>query len=152
MRWLFATDGGYSNLVLRLAVGVVMFAHGAQKVLGWFGGAGFTKSLNAFTNGMHLPMGIALLVFAIEFLGGLGLIVGLLSRIAALGVGVEMAVAVQRIHFANGFFMNWYGNQKGEGFEYHILVIAMCLAILFRGSGRLSLDRAIASAMGNAAG
>jgi putative oxidoreductase len=141
---LFATNGGVSSLVLRLVLGVVMFAHGSQKVLGWFGGHTFFATLNMFTQQMHMPMPLVLLVMAAEFLGGLGLIVGLLTRIAAFGVACDMIGAIALVHWKFGFFMNWFGNQKGEGFEYHLLVIAICIALIIRGGGALSLDRAIA--------
>jgi len=127
--------------VARLALGVVFFAHGAQKVLGWFGGAGFSATLNGFTHRMGLPLPLALLAIAAEFLGGLGLLVGLLGRIAAFGIAFEMTVAVLLVHRHFGFFMNWMGNKKGEGFEFHLLAIAIGLVVLVKGSGALSLDR-----------
>jgi putative oxidoreductase len=141
---LFATDGGVSSLVLRLVLGFVMFAHGSQKVLGWFGGHTFFETLNMFTQQMHMPMPVALLVMAAEFLGGLGLVVGLLTRIAAFGIACDMIGAVAMVHWRFGLFMNWFGNQKGEGYEYHLLVIAICIALIIRGGGALSLDSAIA--------
>jgi putative oxidoreductase len=141
---LFATDGGVSSLVLRLVLGFVMFAHGSQKVLGWFGGHTFFETLNMFTQQMHMPMALAVLVMAAEFLGGLGLVVGLLTRIAAFGIACDMIGAVAMVHWRFGLFMNWFGNQKGEGYEYHLLVIAICIALIIRGGGALSLDSAIA--------
>ena len=141
---LFATNGGVSSLVLRLVLGFVMFAHGSQKVLGWFGGTTLFVTLNMFTQKMHMPLPLAAFVMAAEFLGGLGLIVGFLTRIAALGVACDMIGAIALVHWKNGLFMNWFGNQKGEGFEYHLLVIAICIALIIRGAGALSLDRAIA--------
>jgi putative oxidoreductase len=140
---LFATDGGWSSFVLRLTLGVVMFAHGAQKVLGWFGGTTLPVTINTFTEKMHMPLGIVLLVIAAEFLGGLGLIVGLLTRIAAFGIACDMAGAVALVHWHNGFFMNWFGKKAGEGFEYHLLVIAIGIALIIRGGGALSIDKAI---------
>jgi len=128
--------------LLRLALGVVIFPHGLQKTLGWFGGAGFQGTMAFFTQG-SIPAVFAFLAICAEFLGGLGLIVGFLSRIAAFGIICEMLVAVFRVHLANGFFMNWAGNQKGEGFEFHILAIGIGLAILIRGAGAFSVDRAI---------
>jgi putative oxidoreductase len=141
---LFATNGGWTAFVLRLVLGVVMFAHGAQKVLGWFGGTTFVVTLNMFTQKMHMPLPLALLVIAAEFLGGLGLIVGLLTRIAAFGILCDMVGAIALVHWHNGLFMNWFGKQAGEGFEYHLLVIAICIALIVRGGGALSLDRALA--------
>jgi putative oxidoreductase len=141
---LFATNGGVSSLVLRLTLGFVMFAHGSQKVLGWFGGHTFFQTLNMFTQQLHMPAPLAILVMAAEFLGGLGLIVGLLTRIAAFGIGCDMVGAIVLVHWRNGLFMNWFGNQKGEGIEYHLLVIAICIALIITGAGVLSLDRALA--------
>jgi putative oxidoreductase len=126
--------------VIRIVLGVVMFVHGAQKVLGWFGGSGFSATMSMFEDYMHIPAPFALLAVAAEFLGGLGLLIGLLGRVAAFGIAVEMIVAVVKVHFANGFFMNWTGNGKGEGIEYHLLVEGICVAIMMRGSGSLSVD------------
>jgi putative oxidoreductase len=140
MRRLLATSGDWSLTVLRLALGIVIFPHGLQKAFGWFGGAGFHGTMGFFTQG-GIPVVFAFLAICAEFLGGLGLIVGLLSRIAAFGITCVMLVAVYRVHLPNGFFMNWGGNQKGEGFEFHILAIGIALAIMMRGAGALSLDR-----------
>jgi putative oxidoreductase len=130
-------------MLVRLVLGVVFFAHGAQKVLGWFGGFGYSGTMNAFTTMMHIPAPLAFLAIMAEFLGGIGLILGLLARIAAFGIAVNMIVAVMIIHRHVGFFMNWYDNQHGEGWEYHLLVIAMALVILVRGAGAFSVDRAL---------
>jgi putative oxidoreductase len=129
--------------VLRLVLGVVFFAHGSQKMLGWFGGYGFKGTMAFFTQTAHIPAVFAFLAIAAEFFGGLGLIVGLLTRVAAFGITVNMLVAILTVHLANGFFMNWTGQQKGEGFEYHLLVLAMTIALMIRGAGAFSLDRAI---------
>jgi putative oxidoreductase len=129
--------------LLRLILGGVFFAHGAQKMLGWFGGYGFSGTMNAFTQQMGIPAPLAFLAIMAEFLGGLGLLVGLLGRIAAFGILCNMVVAVLMVHRHFGLFMNWSGNQKGEGFEYHLLAIALGLAILIRGSGAFSIDRAL---------
>ena len=123
LKRLMSTSNDVVLATLRLVLGVVFFAHGAQKMLGWFGGYGFHGTMG-FLEHVGLPAPVALLVICTEFFGGLGLIVGLLTRIAALGIGVEMIVAVFMVHLPNGFFMNWFGNQKGEGFEYHLLAIA----------------------------
>jgi len=141
---LFATKGGVASLILRLTVGFIMFAHGSQKVLGWFGGHTLFQTLNMFTQKMHMPLPLALLVIAAEFLGGLGLIVGLLTRIAAFGIACDMIGAIALVHRHFGLFMNWSGNQKGEGFEYHLLVIAICIALIIRGGGAFSIDSALA--------
>jgi putative oxidoreductase len=117
-----------------------MFPHGLQKTFGWFGGAGFHNTMGFFTQG-GIPAALAFVAICAEFLGGLGLIVGALSRIAAFGIICVMITAIYRVHIPNGFFMNWGGNQKGEGFEFHVLAIAIGLAILIRGAGAASIDR-----------
>lgn len=142
---LLSTENDYGMLVVRLALGIVMFPHGAQKVFGWFGGHGFAGTMNFFTETMGLPYILALLVVLAEFLGSLGLIVGALTRIAALGIGSVMVGAIFMVHLPNGFFMNWSGKQAGEGFEYHILAIGMALALMLRGAGALSIDRSLSS-------
>jgi putative oxidoreductase len=129
--------------ILRLILGVVFFAHGAQKALGWFGGYGFSGTMGFFTNVMHIPAPLAFLAICAEFLGSIGLLVGLLSRVAAFGIACNMLVAVIMVHRQFGFFANWFGNQKGEGFEYHILALAIALAIMIKGSGAFSIDRAL---------
>ena len=142
MKRLMGTSNDVALTILRLVLGVVFLAHGAQKMLGWFGGYGFHATMGFFTH-MGMPAPVAFLVICTEFFGGLGLIVGLLTRIAALGIGVEMIGAIFMVHLQNGFFMNWFGTQKGEGFEYHLLVIAMSAALLLRGAGAFSLDRGL---------
>jgi putative oxidoreductase len=142
---LFHTPDDVALTVLRLVLGIVFFAHGSQKMLGWFGGYGFKGTMGFFTQTMHIPAVFAFLAIAAEFFGGLGLIVGLLNRIAAFGIAVNMLVAIFTVHLANGFFMNWNGQQKGEGIEYHVLVLAITVALMIRGAGAFSLDRAIAN-------
>ena len=141
---LFKTDDDSASLILRVMLGVVFFPHGAQKVLGWFGGFGLEGTLGFFTQTMGLPLAVAALVIAAEFLGSLGLITGLLTRLAAFGILCVMTGAIFLVHLPNGFFMNWGGNQAGEGYEYHLLAIAIALALMFKGGGRWSLDRLIA--------
>jgi putative oxidoreductase len=141
---LFKTDSSVTSLILRLALGAVFFPHGAQKVLGWFGGYGFTGTMGFFTGTMHIPALFAFLAIAAEFAGSIGLILGLGTRIAALGIASTMVVAIATVHAQFGFFMNWSGAQKGEGFEYHILAIAIAVALIIRGGGLLSADGAIA--------
>jgi len=141
---LLTTDGDTGALLTRVALGAVMFPHGAQKVLGVWGGYGLSGTLDAFTGQMGIPLPLALTAIAAEFLGSLGLLVGLGTRVAAFGIGVTMVVA-STMHAANGFFMNWYGQQAGEGFEFHLLAIGMAAALGVRGGGRLSLDRLLAA-------
>jgi putative oxidoreductase len=129
--------------ILRLVLGALFFAHGAQKTLGWFGGYGFSGTMGFFTNAMHIPAPLAFLAICAEFLGSIGLILGLLGRVAAFGIACNMVVAVVMVHRHFGLFANWFGNQKGEGIEYHLLALAICLAILVKGSGAFSIDRAL---------
>lgn len=148
LRLLCKTDCGLAPLVARLALGLVMFPHGAQKALGWFGGYGFSGTMGFFTGTMHIPALFAFLAILAEFAGSIALIAGLFSRVAALGIAVNMAVAIVTTHAANGFFMNWFGNQKGEGIEYHILAIGLALVVLVAGGGKASLDGLIARPAG----
>jgi len=142
MRKLMMTDDDISRFLVRLFLGLVMFPHGAQKLLGWFGGGGFSGTMQGMT-GMGLPAVIVFLVIIIEFFGSLGLIVGFLGRVAAFGILCVMLGAMFTVHLKVGFFMNWMGNQQGEGYEYHLLAIAMALAVIIGGSGAFSVDRAL---------
>ena len=144
LRSLLVTDDSKVTAILRLSLGVVFFAHGAQKLLGWFGGPGFSGSMGMFTGYLHIPVPLAYLAIAAEFFGGLGLILGFLTRIAAFGIAMNMVVAIAMVHWPNGFFMNWSGKQAGEGFEYHLLVIAIAVVLMIYGAGKWSVDGAIA--------
>ena len=139
---LLQTRNDLALTFCRLILGIVFFAHGAQKVLGWFGGYGFSGTVGAFTK-MGMPVALVYFVMFVEFVGGLSLIFGLLSRLGGLGITALMLGAIMMVHVHNGFFMNWYGAQKGEGFEYHLLAIALAVLIMVRGAGALSLDYAI---------
>jgi putative oxidoreductase len=145
---LLATSPDPTLAFMRVMLGIVFFPHGAQKLLGWFGGYGFSATMGFFTTQAHLPAPIAFLVIFTEFFGSLALIFGFLTRIAAFAIAFEMFVAVLMIHIHVGFFMNWYGNQKGEGFEYHLLVFALAIPIMFRGAGAFSIDHALSSRTG----
>ena len=140
MKPLLATTNDTTLAICRLVLGLVFFMHGAQLALGWFGGYGFAATLHYFTTQLGIPAVFAALAILAQFLGGLGLIVGLLSRIAAFGIAVVMLYAVIKIHLSVGFFMNWSGTQKGEGYEYHLLTLALCLLIMVKGAGALSID------------
>ena len=146
LRRLLATEDSRATATLRLVLGVVFFAHGAQKMLGWFGGPGFSGSMGMFTGYLHIPAPLAFLAIAAEFFGGLGLILGFLTRIAAFGIAMNMVVAIAMVHSSFGFFMNWTGAQKGEGFEFHLLVLAITAFLMMRGAGAFSVDRTIATA------
>src|SRR6266849_2864335 len=140
-RKLMATDNDAAITALRLVLGIVFFAHGAQKPLGWFGGYGFTGTMGFFTGMMHIPAPFAFLAIAAEFFGGMGLIFGLFTRVAAFGIFCNMLVAVAMVHHQFGFFMNWAGTQKGEGFEFHLLALAITAFLMVRGAGAASVDR-----------
>ena len=139
----FATADSRVATLLRVTLGTVMLAHGAQKLLGWFGGFGFEATIGFFGQSLGIPAPVATLVVIAEFFGGLGLVTGFLTRLSAAGVTAVMAGAVYFTHLSNGFFMNWSGQQPGEGFEYHILVIAMALALVVLGGGWASMDSVI---------
>ena len=141
--WLFQTDGTLIPLVLRLALVIVIFPHGAQKALGWFGGHGFAGTMGYFRS-QGIPMVFGLLAIAAEFLGSLGVAVGLLTRVAAFGIACVMLVAILTVHRPYGFFMNWFGNKKGEGFEFHLLALGIAIALILGGGGRWSIDSLIA--------
>lgn len=144
MKNLFKTDDDISRLVLRVILGIVFFVHGAQKVFGWYGGYGFSGTMGFFTGPLGIPALFAFLAIVAEFFGSLGLLTGLLTRVAALGISVVMVVAVLMLHLKHGFFMNWSGKQAGEGYEYHLLVLAITAALMIKGGGRWSLDGVIA--------
>ena len=143
LRTLMTTQPRVSLLLVRLMLGIVMFPHGAQKVLGWWGGGGLSATVEGFTTHMGIPLVFAWLAVAAEFLGSLGLIVGLLTRVAAFGIGVNMVVAAVMVHVKNGFFMNWMGKQAGEGYEYHVLAVAAAVVLMIDGGGKASLDHAL---------
>jgi putative oxidoreductase len=142
---LLATVDDSTLTFMRLMLGIVFFAHGAQKLLGWFGGYGFSGTMGFFTTQMHIPAPLAFLAICAEFFGGLGLILGFLTRIAAFGIAMNMLVAALMVHMRIAFFMNWAGNQKGEGYEYHLLALALAIPIIIRGAGAFSVDRALSS-------
>ena len=143
-RKVMKTDNDYVLTVVRLVLGVVFFPHGAQKMLGWFGGYGFDGTMAGFIH-QGIPALLAFLAICAEFLGSLGLISGFLTRVAAFGITCNMIVALT-IHAHNGFFMNWAGTQKGEGIEYHLLVLALTILLMVRGAGALSVDRVLSHA------
>lgn len=143
LKKLIQTDRDISSLVLRILLGIVFFPHGAQKVFGWFGGYGFGGTMGFFTEKLGIPVFFAFLAIVAEFLGSFALISGFLTRVAALGIACVMVVAVFMLHLQYGFFMNWFGKQQGEGFEYHILAVAIAIALMIKGGGRWSIDEAI---------
>ncbi len=141
MKTLLETDTQNTMLtVQRALLGAVMFPHGAQKLLGWFGGYGFDGTMKFLTDTVHLPAPVALLVILAESLGALLLIAGLGTRLAAFGISAVMLGAVLTTHGNVGFFMNWFGNQPGEGYEYHLLALALSVPLVIAGGGRYALD------------
>jgi putative oxidoreductase len=140
---ILATDRSFPLFLLRIALGLVVLPHGLQKTLGWFGGWGFSGTMEWFA-GIGVPAVLGFLAIVADSAGAVALIAGAATRVAAFGIGVNMLVATLLIHRTNGFFMNWAGNQAGEGFEFHILAFAMALALLLGGAGRWSLDRLFA--------
>jgi putative oxidoreductase len=143
LTWMLGTEGDWVIAIIRIVLGVVFFAHGAQMALGWFGGAGLQSTVRVFREQLRMPAPLAMLAVAAEFLGGLGLIVGLLSRIAAFGIAVVMSVALLVVHRKFGFFMNWFGEKQGHGIEYHVLVLALALVVIVKGAGAFSLDQVL---------
>ncbi|MFT3681982.1 MAG: DoxX family protein [Ferruginibacter sp.] len=143
MKKILQTNESYAATIVRIMLGLVLFPHGAQKLLGWFGGYGFSGTMQFFTGTMHLPWIIGFLVIMVEFFGALLLIAGLATRLVSLAVIINFAGIILTSHISNGFFINWFGNQAGEGYEYHLLVIGMAAALLVNGAGKLSLDRLI---------
>jgi putative oxidoreductase len=140
---IVGTEGDWVIAIIRIVLGVVFFAHGAQMALGWFGGAGIQSTLSTFRKNLQIPAPLALLSVAAQFLGGLGLIVGLLSRVAAFGIAIVMSVALLVVHRKFGFFMNWFGEKEGHGIEYHVLVLALALTVIIKGAGAFSLDQVL---------
>jgi len=140
MKYLFQTSDNFSYWIPRIILGLVILPHGAQKLLGWFGGFGFTNTMTYFTQTAGLPWIIAFLVIMGESFGALGLIFGFLTRLSAFGMICIMLGAIITVHSPNGFFMNWFGKQAGEGFEYHLLVIGICIPLLISGGGKYSVD------------
>src|SRR5438445_13841178 len=137
------THAGWVLGVARIVLGTVFFAHGAQKMLGWYGGPGLASSMRTFTEDLHLPPTLAFLVIAGELFSGVGLIVGLFTRIAALVIVLTMVGAIATVHFRFGLFLNWFGNQEGHGIEYHLLAIALALVVVVKCAGAFSLDRLV---------
>ncbi len=144
LRMVFGTQNDTAGLVMRLTLGLVMLPHGLQKVFGLFGGAGLQATMNAFTVKMGLPTPVAILVILAESAGALGLIIGFCTRLCALGIAMVMGGAIFFVHAQHGFFMNWFGRQQGEGFEYHLLAIGLALALICHGGGKWSFDQRIA--------
>jgi len=142
---LFTTPHAWPLLIVRVFLGVIFFAHGAQKLFGVFGGPGLKGTIGYFRSSLGVPPALAVLVALVECFGGLAVFVGLLTRLAALGLAVIMLVAVAKVHWRNGFFLNMSLQPgKGHGFEFNFALIGMALALLVGGGGAKSIDRLIA--------
>lgn len=139
---LLHTEDDFGLFIARITLGLVILPHGLQKLLGLFGGAGFSGTVDFFV-GSGIPSAVAILIIIAESFGAVGLILGFLSRLAAFGLTLIMLGAIFMVHLQYGFFMNWFGNQAGEGFEYHLLALGLSLVVLIKGGGKWSVDRAI---------
>ena len=149
LKRLMQTDDSIGLFLVRVFLGLVIFPHGAQKLVGWFGGHGFAWTMDFFTQRLGIPAPLVVLVILAESFGALALIFGFLGRIGAFGTLCVMLGAIFIVHLPHGFFMNWYNQPQGEGIEYHLLAIGMALAVMVQGSGRFSVDRWL-SARGDA--
>ncbi|HEU4582867.1 MAG TPA: DoxX family protein [Polyangiaceae bacterium] len=153
MEAFLKTDRNNSLLaVQRALLGAVMFPHGAQKLLGWFGGYGFDGTMQFFTQTLRFPAVLALLVILAESIGALLLLAGLGTRLAAFGISAVMLGAILTTHWKVGFFMNWFGNQAGEGYEFHLLALALAVPLVIAGGGRCALDSWLSSRLRMVAG
>jgi len=139
---VFNTSENWSITILRVVLGVVIFSHGAQAMLGWFGGFGLSATIQALTNFMGLPCVVAVFVICVQFFGSIMLLAGFGTRVASLGI-LGMFIGMISYHIDFGFHMNWLGTKQGEGYEYHVLVLAMSSALLIAGGGSFSLDQII---------
>lgn len=140
---LFKTNSSYAPMIQRVLAAIVLWPHGAQKLLGWFGGFGFTGTMNFFTQTMGLPSIVGLFVIILEFFGSIALLLGLFTRITATAITILFLGIVFTSHIQNGFFMNWFGTQKGEGCEYFLLFIAITVSLSITGAGKWSTDSLI---------
>jgi len=144
MDMIFGTFPSWSLLIVRVVLGVIFFAHGAQKVFGWFGGNGLKGTIGYFKQALGIPAGATVIAALIECFGGLAVLVGVLARPAALGLIMVMLVAISTVHWKNGFFLNWANAPgKGHGYEMNLALIGMALAVVVGGAGRFSVDRLI---------
>ncbi|MFT3913556.1 MAG: DoxX family protein [Anaeromyxobacteraceae bacterium] len=142
------TDASLTLAAQRAVLGLVLLPHGLQKTAGWFGGYGFDGTMGYFTGALGIPAPLALLVIAAETAGAVALVLGLGTRLAAVGAALVMTGAAVMVHAPHGFFMNWGGKAGGEGFEYHLLALALALPLVIRGAGRFSVDAWLAARLG----
>lgn len=144
MKAILTTGNDWAPFIARLTVGLIILPHGLQKLLGMFGGFGFSGTMGFLTGTMALPWIIAFIVIMIESVGAISLVLGLFSRVWSALMIALMVGAVWTSHIQNGFFMNWFGSQAGEGYEYHLLVIGLSLIVVVAGAGKASIDRILA--------
>jgi putative oxidoreductase len=140
---IFQTDDSWTPLILRIFLGLVVFPHGAQKLFGWFGGYGFSGTMSFFTGTVGLPSAVGLLVILLESVGAVALMAGIATRLIAINYILLAIGIVFSSHIENGFFMNWFGNQAGEGYEYFLLWIGLSIGLTISGSGKFSVDKDI---------
>lgn len=143
VRALFHTESHFAPTVARITLGISILPHGAQKLFGWFGGYGFTGTMNWFTDTLHIPWIFGFAAILAEVVGGFALLAGFASRIAAATIGTVFVTAAALVHWQHGFFVNWFGNQKGEGVEYFILGLALSVIVIWYGGGSFSFDRVL---------
>ncbi|WMJ73149.1 DoxX family protein [Cytophagaceae bacterium ABcell3] len=147
-QFLATNDNDFSTFIIRVTLGAVIFPHGAQKLFGWFGGAGFSGTMEFFTTSLGVPAAVAFLVIMAESIGAVGLIIGFLTRFMALSIGIVMIGAIFMVHLQYGFFIDWQGNQEGHGIEFHLLTIGMATALIIKGGGWASTDGLLAEPKG----
>jgi putative oxidoreductase len=140
---LFRTENDWALLIARVVLGGLFFIHGSQKIFGWFGGHGLHNTMDSFVE-MGVPAPLFFAVIAAEFAGGAAMVIGLLARLDAFGIMCVMIAAIGKVHINYGLFMNWEGTQRGEGYEFHLLAIALAAVIMIKGAGALSIDRLLA--------
>jgi len=141
---IFNTDSNnLAATITRTALGVVLFAHGAQKLLGWYGGYGFDGTMGYFTQSVGLPWIVGFVVIMTEFFGALSIIAGFATRLWSIAILFLTIGIIQTTHLQYGFFMNWFGTQKGEGIEYFLLMLGLAASLTFSGSGKFSIDSLI---------
>jgi len=142
---VFQTSENWSATALRIVLGIILFTHGAGAMLGWFGGYGFAATTAFLQQGYGLPWFVAVFVICLQFFGSIMLMTGMATRVAALGV-FGMFIGMALTHIQYGLHMNWSGQNTGEGYEFHLLVLSMCVALILHGGGALSLDRILIKA------
>lgn len=140
---IFQTDNSWTPLILRVFLGLVVFPHGTQKLFGWFGGYGFSGTMDYFTSAVGLPWIIGFLVILLESMGAIALIAGICTRLFAISYTFLAIGIIFTSHIEYGFFMNWFGNQAGEGYEFFLLWIGMALGLIVSGGGKFSIDKKI---------